>query len=240
VVVKVRYRVTILVKPKVCRLIVRIVASHNNGERRVQYAIPSPEFCLSCHAQFAQSDRPHALDIEVGTGVRRICCTDNRHAQGLICQAVQLNMSQNTECSLARFRAADSVEQWFDLLARTIASFPQLYIVVDLEAVGSTYLHGISWLSQLSAMFQRHASRKWISRLKILLVSYGSMTRQQDDLLHFCDTVVPVRSSQTNAMFPVSLSRSLSPALGRSKPMRGTMRTRYGGRRGSHSTLVGS
>jgi hypothetical protein len=160
--------------------------------------------------------------------------------KGLICQAVQLNMSQNTEHSLAQFRAADSVEQWFDLLARTIASFPQLYIVVDLEAVGSTYLHGISWLSQLSAMFQRHASRKWISRLKILLVSYGSMTRQQDDLLHFCDTVVPVRSSQTNAMFPVSLSRSLSPALGRSKPMRGTMRTRYGGRRGSHSTLVGS
>ncbi|CAN9147071.1 unnamed protein product [Alternaria alternata] len=114
--------------------------------------------------------------------------------KGLICQALQLNFSQHTERSLAlscaQFRAADSIEQWFDLLARTIASFSQLYIIVDLEAVGGSYLDDISWLSQLAAMFQRHASGKWISRLKILLVSYGSMMRQQDDLFNFRDNVV--------------------------------------------------
>ncbi|KAI5371995.1 hypothetical protein J4E82_009297 [Alternaria postmessia] len=64
--------------------------------------------------------------------------------KGLICQAIQLNVTQHTERSLAlscaQFRAADSVEQWFDLLARTIASFPQLYIIVDMEAVGVTDL----------------------------------------------------------------------------------------------------
>jgi hypothetical protein len=163
--------------------------------------------------------------------------------KGLICQAIQLNMSQHTERSLAlscaQFRAADSVEQWFDLLAHTIASFPQLYIIVDLEAVGSSYLQGISWLSQLAAMFQRHASGKWISRLKILLISYGSMLWQQDDLLQFRDIVVPARQSQTTAMLQSRLRGSVLPGLRRSTPSRGGMHTRSASRRGCQSTPVG-
>ena len=164
--------------------------------------------------------------------------------KGLICQAIQLNVSQHTERSLAlscaQFRAADSIEQWLDLLARTIASFPQLYIIIDLEAVGDTYVHGISWLSQLAAMIQRHTSGKWISRLRILLVSYGSMAQQQDDLLKFRDVVVPVKPSQTSSMLQGRLSGSLPPGFGRSRPVRGSMRTRYGGSRARHSTPVGS
>ncbi|OAG16202.1 hypothetical protein CC77DRAFT_391926 [Alternaria alternata] len=164
--------------------------------------------------------------------------------KGLICQAIQHNISQHTERSLAlscaQFRAADSIEQWLDLLARTIASFPQLYIIVDLEAVGGSYLNGISWLCQLTAMFQRHNSGKWISRLKILLVSYGSMMRQQDDLLNFRDIVVPVKSSHTRVMLQGRSPGSISPGLGRSRPVRGSMRTRYGGSRARHSTLIGT
>ena len=164
--------------------------------------------------------------------------------KGLICQAIQLNVSQHTERSLAlscaQFRAADSVEQWFDLLARTIASFPQLYIIVDMEAVGGSYFDDISWLSQLAAMFQRHASGKWISRLKILLISYGSMMRQQDDLLNFRDNVVPVRSSQTSLMLQGRPPGSISPDLGRSRHVRGSMRTRYGLNRARHSTPIGT
>ncbi|KAI4626330.1 uncharacterized protein J4E87_004832 [Alternaria ethzedia] len=163
--------------------------------------------------------------------------------KGLICQAIQLNISQQTERSLAlscaQFRAADSVEQWFDLLARTIASFPQLYIIVDLEAVGSSYLQSTSWLSQLAAMFQRHASGKWISRLKILLISYGSMLWQQDDLLHFRDIVVPARQSHTNSMLQGRLRGSVLTGRARSNPSRGSMHARFIGRRGCHSTLVG-
>jgi hypothetical protein len=140
----------------------------------------------------------------------------------------------------AKFRAADSVEQWFDLLARTIASFPQLYIIVDMEAVGGSYFDDISWLSQLAAMFQRHASGKWISRLKILLISYGSMMRQQDDLLNFRDNVVPVRSSQTSLMLQGRPPGSISPDLGRSRHVRGSMRTRYGLNRARHSTPIGT
>ncbi|RYO15714.1 hypothetical protein AA0111_g11645 [Alternaria arborescens] len=164
--------------------------------------------------------------------------------KGLVCQAIQLSISQHTERSLAlscaQFRAADSVEQWLDLLARTIASFPQLYIIVDLETVGSSYLNGFSWLSHLTAMFQRHNSGKWISRLKILLVSYGSMMRQQNDLRNFRDIVVPVKPSHTSVLLQGRSRGSISPGLGRSRPVRGSMRTRYGGSRARHSTFIGT
>jgi hypothetical protein len=160
--------------------------------------------------------------------------------KGLICQAIQLNVSQHTERSLAlscaQFRAAGSIEQWFNLLAHTIASLPQLYIIVDLEAVGSSYLHGISWLSQLTAMFQRHTSGEWISRLKILLISYGSSTWQQEDSLRFRDVVVPVRQYQTKSMLQGRMSESLLPGHTRSRLQRGVMRRNYGGRRICHST----
>ncbi|RII09750.1 hypothetical protein CUC08_Gglean005740 [Alternaria sp. MG1] len=164
--------------------------------------------------------------------------------KGLVCQAIQLSISQHTERSLAlscaQFRAADSVEQWLDLLARTIASLPQLYIIVDLETVGSSYLNGFSWLSQLTAMFQRHNSGKWISRLKILLVSYGSMMRQQNDLRNFRDIVVPVKPSHMSVLLQGRSRGSISPGLGRSRPVRGSMRTRYGGSRARHSTFIGT
>ena len=152
----------------------------------------------------------------------------------LICQAIQLDMSQHTERTLAlscaQFRGADSIEQWFDLLARTIAGFQLLYIVIDLEAVGSSYLHGTSWLSQLAAMFQRHASRKWISQLKILLIGYDSMLLQQDDLFQFQDVIVPVRQGSTRG--------SVMPWLGQIISSGGVVHTRAFGILGCNSGVV--
>jgi hypothetical protein len=170
--------------------------------------------------------------------------------KGLICQAIQLNMSQQTERSLAlscaQFRAADSPEQWFNLLAQTIASFPQLYIVVDLEAVGSSYLQGISWLSEMTAMFQRHASGKWISRLKILLISYGSMTWQQPDMVQFRDVVVSVGQSQFQSVSRGRMStigthgRTMWCGRRRPRPVRGSMRTGFSSGRGFHAVVLGN
>ncbi|KAF2813750.1 uncharacterized protein BDZ99DRAFT_380384, partial [Mytilinidion resinicola] len=112
--------------------------------------------------------------------------------KGLVCQAIPLNVSLHTEHHLAfncaQFRAAETPEQWFDLLARVIANLPQLHIIVDIEAVGTAYTHaaimahGFSWLSTFLAMFQKYSFRKWIARLKILLISYGSAATQMRDL----------------------------------------------------------
>jgi hypothetical protein len=129
----------------------------------------------------------------------------------LVCQALQLNVALHTEKSLAlscaQFRAADTPELWFDLLARVIQTFPILYIVVDLQAVGSPYSQDISWLSQLSGMFDRHTLPKHTSRLKILLVSYGKTTMSAGELTQFRDSIVVTRRSPTKLAFMSSGTR---------------------------------
>jgi hypothetical protein len=118
--------------------------------------------------------------------------------KGLICQALQLNVAMHTEGSFAlscvQFRVANTLEQWFDLLAGAIRSFPLLYIIVDLEAVGNAYSHGASWMTHLFAMFGRHASQQWIARLKILLVSWGTGNGQNDEILRYRDSIVLARN----------------------------------------------
>ncbi|ORX96974.1 hypothetical protein BCR34DRAFT_607470 [Clohesyomyces aquaticus] len=118
--------------------------------------------------------------------------------KAIVCQAIQLNIALHTERALslscAQFRAAETPEEWLDLLAKVIATFPRLYIVIDTETAAIAYSTGFSWLAQLSALFQRHNNRKWISCLKILLVSYGSMAIQNTDLSQYRDVVVHTRS----------------------------------------------
>jgi hypothetical protein len=79
--------------------------------------------------------------------------------QDLVCQTLRLNISLHTERSLAlgctQFRTADTPEQWFDLLATVIAALPELYILVDIEAVDAAYassIHGFSWISTFLAI----------------------------------------------------------------------------------------
>lgn len=125
--------------------------------------------------------------------------------KSLVCQAIQVNVSMHTEqrlaLSCAQFRAAETPDQWLDLLARVIANLPQLYVVIDIESVGIAYTeaarktHGFSWLPAFLAMFHRYSSQKWISRLKVLLVSYASGAAQIRDLARYQDLVVSTRQA---------------------------------------------
>ncbi|KAJ4983226.1 nacht domain protein [Stagonosporopsis vannaccii] len=132
--------------------------------------------------------------------------------KGLACQALQLNVALHTESSLAltcaQFRAADTLEQWFDLLAEIIQPFSLLYIVVDIQAVGSSYSQDASWMTQLFAMFDRHSSRKWITRLKVLLVSYGVTAGESSEVIRHHDSIVLARNRPTR---PVTLSHRAKP-----------------------------
>ncbi len=114
-----------------------------------------------------------------------------------VCQALRLNISLHTQRSLAlscaQFGAADTPEQWFDLLATVIATLPELYILVDIEAVDTAYansIHGFSRISAFLAIFQSLHSRQHMIKLKVVLVSYGSTALQETKLAKFKDLVV--------------------------------------------------
>lgn len=133
---------------------------------------------------------------------QRLCVVDL--IKDLVCQTLRLNVSLHTERSLAlscaQFRAADTPEQWFDLLGTVIAALPELYILVDIEAVDSVYassMHGFSWISTFLAVFQNLRSRQHLTRLKVVLVSYGSTALQETKLAKFKDLVVFPRYSRS-------------------------------------------
>jgi len=118
----------------------------------------------------------------------------------LVCQCLRLNIALHSESAVAvtcaRFRAATSDEDWFDLLASVIANFPRLYLVVDIEAVDIAHIKskvGWSWMSSFQAVTEKLAARNVRTQLKVLLVSYGSAALQEPNLASFKDSILSTR-----------------------------------------------
>ena len=120
----------------------------------------------------------------------------------LICQILRLNISKHTERSLslscAQFRSAETLSQWFDLLATVLEHFSLLFIIIDIEAVSVAYAKSIedfSWLSSFTTVLQSLSKRQLQTKLKVLLVSYGSASLQEPKLALFHDLIVSTRQS---------------------------------------------
>lgn len=133
-----------------------------------------------------------------GTTEQRISAIDV--LKDLVCQVLRLNISLHTErvaaLSCAQFRTAESLYDWFNLLASLLDNIPMLFIVIDMEAVSVEFAKttgNLSWLSSFSNIFQDLSKRRIASKLKVLLVSYGSATLQEPMLAHFPDLVISTR-----------------------------------------------
>jgi hypothetical protein len=120
----------------------------------------------------------------------------------LICQILRLNISVHTErlasLSCAQFRTAETLDQWFALLAMVLDKISLLYIVVDIEAVNVAFAKStkdFSWLSSFSSLIQSLSKRRIETKLKIVLVSYGSASLQEPKLALFPDLVISTRQS---------------------------------------------
>lgn len=120
----------------------------------------------------------------------------------LICQILRLNINQHTErsfsLSCAQFRAAETPAQWFDLLAKVLDQLSLLYIVIDIEAVSIAYAkttEGFSWMSSFSTLLRSLSERQSKTKVKVLLVSYGSASFQEPNLAYYSDLVVFTRHS---------------------------------------------
>ncbi|KAI0490224.1 hypothetical protein F4859DRAFT_520052 [Xylaria cf. heliscus] len=122
--------------------------------------------------------------------------------QDLAHQVLRLNLSLHTEkllsLSCARFQAAETPAQWFDLLASVIESLAVLYIVINIEAIDVRLVHsndGFSWLSSFFSLIKKLGDRQDKTILKVLLLSHGSATRQKgENMLRFNESVLSTRN----------------------------------------------
>lgn len=110
----------------------------------------------------------------------------------LVCQALRLNVALQTESflgpSCAAFRRAMTEDDWFNLLGSVLAGLPQIYIVIDVEMLSSLFpplTKDFSLPLAFLGLFQKLSDRGVKTRVKVILVSYGStmfLQQPQGDL----------------------------------------------------------
>lgn len=73
--------------------------------------------------------------------------------------------------------SATTEAQWFALLASVLEGLPAVYLIIDIEALGSSFAESavdFSWATNLLSLFQEMGARGIKTLVKVVLVSYGS------------------------------------------------------------------
>ena len=104
----------------------------------------------------------------------------------LILQALKLSSTMQTEGSMTfncrRFQCATTDEEWFDLLGSILATMPKdVYLIIDLEtlSLARNSSHGqFSWPDSFSSLFKKLSDRGVHTRVKVLIITYGSSALQ--------------------------------------------------------------
>jgi len=97
------------------------------------------------------------------------------------CQILRLNSTLRNQRSLAlsctHFTNAQTEGEWLDLLSSVLVGLPQIYIVIDVEAVSSLYKNAqqaSSWPLAFLDVFEKASERGLKTVVKVVLISYGS------------------------------------------------------------------
>ena len=105
----------------------------------------------------------------------------------LVLQVLQINISllnaQSPALNAARFQAATTEEQWFDLLASVLVGLPQLYIVVDAGILGQELSSEVKWPVAFLKLIESLSKVCPNTTVKVVLFSYGATP--------FIDTSLP-------------------------------------------------
>jgi hypothetical protein len=148
----------------------------------------------------------------------------------LVSQALQANPDSHNDRIMslrcAQFQSAQTEDQWFNLLASVLAGLPQVYVLIDIEALGQSFTdhgQGCSWPPAFQDLFNKMRDRNLKTVVKVLLVSYGSFAFDQVTEQGLRDLLISVRrqhpslpaqrkqraSSRTNPIFKGSRLRRL-------------------------------
>lgn len=153
----------------------------------------------------------------------------------LTSQALRLNIALHNERSLGlsctKLLGAGSETDWLDVLATVLAGLPQIYIVIDIEAVNShhqTIEHGFSWPSVFLDVFRKVSERGVKTMIKVVMVSYGStIFREISQKKELQDLVITVGRPQK---LPLATRRRIPSKHGATPLMgRGISRSRTKG-----------
>ena len=109
----------------------------------------------------------------------------------IVRQALQVRQKRESEKSMAlrcaTFNSASTDSEWFQVLAAVLAEIETcIYIVIDLEMLDRNVesTDGFSWAQAFESFFTKLRNRGLSTKLKVLLVSYGSLPFQLSPAEH--------------------------------------------------------
>lgn len=150
--------------------------------------------------------------------------------KSLVSQALRLNDALHSERSMAlsctMVQRATTEVQWLEVLGSALAGIPQVYLVVDVEAVSpclGSLDAGFSWPMAFLDFFEKMGSRGCKTVVKVILVSYCSLSFTDASSKDMQDLMISVGRSQ-NTSQKARCSQRGSLAIGR-----GFRRGRYFG-----------
>jgi len=155
-----------------------------NGTRKTRFHVK--DFCADSIKLLRDSHRPviwalKTIAPQESTETQEEQVSTIEILKCLIAQAIQANASIHTDSALAprlhAYLAANTEEDWFNILASVLQGIPLLYIIIDVELLHpslATLTEDFSWPAAFMSIFSGLEQRNVNTVLKVTLVSYGS------------------------------------------------------------------
>jgi hypothetical protein len=119
--------------------------------------------------------------------------------KALVLQAIKLNCTLHNDyiisSRLQTYMSATTEAQWFALLASVLQGLPVVYLVIDIEILGSSLAEieaNFSWPAAFLNLFQELSASAIKTLVKVVLVSYGSPVFARNTEKRTRDLVVQV------------------------------------------------
>jgi hypothetical protein len=150
---------------------------------RTRFALRN--MCVGIIEQLQNARVPYLLAMKVPEKDASTDISANDLLRYLARQAIQLKQNMRTEKSMSltcvKCHGAANEAECFQLLEATLAEIGSLvYIVVDLEIIDRklSSAENFSWVQAFERFFEALVKRGLSTKLKVLLVSYGSLSIQ--------------------------------------------------------------
>jgi len=121
----------------------------------------------------------------------------------VMCLQAQAITERSLSVTCARLRAAETEQEWLDILASVLASMPKIVTILDLAAIHPQSVQvneNFFWVDQFQRAFQALRDRGARTTFKVLIVGYGHTLAKLSRDSNLDDCMINIGTSGLSAL----------------------------------------